>query len=53
VDVLLNCAGVVSFGFMVNRKGEIGDNSEIWRCLNINLIGTINVSKYIAKYMIK
>lgn len=52
IDILLNSAGVVTLGFTVNRSGDVIDNSEIMRMLNINVVGTINVTKYVAKHMI-
>jgi NAD(P)-dependent dehydrogenase (short-subunit alcohol dehydrogenase family) len=52
IDVLLNSAGVVSMGYTVTKNGETIENDEIWRLLKINVVGTVNVSKYVAKHMI-
>jgi len=51
IDVLLNSAGVVTYGFTVSKEGVL-DNKELWRVIMINVIGTINVSKYVAKHWI-
>jgi NAD(P)-dependent dehydrogenase (short-subunit alcohol dehydrogenase family) len=39
-------------GFTVNRDGSTLDTDEVWRLLKINVIGTVNVSKYVAKHML-
>jgi NAD(P)-dependent dehydrogenase (short-subunit alcohol dehydrogenase family) len=52
IDILLNSAGVASLGFTVNKNGTVLDNQEIWRVFMINVVGTVNVSKYVAKHMI-
>ncbi len=49
IDVLLNSAGAATLGFLINKDGSVISNDEIWRMLKINLIGTINVSKYVAQ----
>jgi NAD(P)-dependent dehydrogenase (short-subunit alcohol dehydrogenase family) len=52
IDLLVNSAGVATLGVTVSRNGDVIQNSEVWRMLLINVIGTVNVSKYVAKAMI-
>jgi NAD(P)-dependent dehydrogenase (short-subunit alcohol dehydrogenase family) len=52
IDILLNSAGVASLGFTIPINGMGLDNKEIWRVFMINVVGTVNVSKYVAKHMI-
>ena len=52
IDILLNSAGIIVFGFLVSKSGKVLDNDDLWRVIKINLIGTINVSKYVARHMI-
>jgi hypothetical protein len=44
----LNSAGVVTIGFTVSSNGTTISNDEVWRMIKINLVGTINVAKYVA-----
>lgn len=52
IDILLNSAGVASIAYTLTKSGQLIDNKEIMRILLINVVGTINVSKYVAKHMI-
>lgn len=43
---------MATLGFTITKSGSVVDNDEIMRVVNINVVGTINVSKYVAKHMI-
>jgi short-subunit dehydrogenase len=53
IDVLINSAGVASMGYTISKNGDTISNNEIMRLVTINLVGTINVSKYVAQKMIE
>lgn len=50
IHVVVNCAGVVSAGTLIYSKGVLSSDV-MEKVLKINVIGTLNVSKYAAKCM--
>lgn len=52
VDVVVNCAGILSVAMTVTSKGP-AKSSEMLRTLKINVIGTFNVTKAAAFQMSK
>jgi NAD(P)-dependent dehydrogenase (short-subunit alcohol dehydrogenase family) len=50
LHVVINCAGILAAGTTIYSKGVVSsENME--KVLKINVIGTLNVSKYAAKVM--
>jgi len=47
IDYLINCAGIGLFG----RIEDLSDQ-EIEECVNVNLLGTMIVTKYVSKIMV-
>lgn len=47
IDYLINCAGIGLFG----RIQDLSDQ-EIEECVNVNLLGTMIVTKYVSKIMV-
>ena len=50
VHVVVNCAGIISAGTIIYSKGVLSSDV-MEKVLKINVIGTLNVSKYGAKIM--
>ena len=50
ISVVVNCAGVISAGTIIFSKGVVSSDV-MEKVLKINVIGTLNVSKYAAKVM--
>ena len=50
VHVIVNCAGIISAGTLIYSKGVVSSDV-MEKVLKINVIGTLNVSKYGAKIM--
>lgn len=51
IDVLVNSAGISLVGLVVNRKGVVGNTKTFQKVLEVNVIGTFNVAKYVALAM--
>lgn len=52
VNVVLNCAGIISATPIVSSRG-VATSAEFLKVFNINVLGTFNVSKYAAQQMMK
>ena len=50
--VVVNCAGIAHAIRTINRKGEPMDLPSFQRVININLVGTFNVTRLAAKAMV-
>ena len=50
IHVVVNCAGIISAGTIIYSKGVVSSDV-MEKVLKINVIGTLNVSKYAAKVM--
>eukprot|EP01017_Pseudomicrothorax_dubius_P006860 TRINITY_DN1203_c0_g2_i1.p1 TRINITY_DN1203_c0_g2~~TRINITY_DN1203_c0_g2_i1.p1 ORF type:complete len:266 (-),score=78.32 TRINITY_DN1203_c0_g2_i1:138-935(-) len=53
LHIVVNCAGVITAGLIVNAKGNILSTDEMLKVLRINVMGTFNVCKYAARQMTK
>eukprot|EP01017_Pseudomicrothorax_dubius_P023006 TRINITY_DN24736_c0_g1_i2.p1 TRINITY_DN24736_c0_g1~~TRINITY_DN24736_c0_g1_i2.p1 ORF type:complete len:207 (-),score=56.00 TRINITY_DN24736_c0_g1_i2:35-655(-) len=53
VHIVLNSAGIITLGSIVNKKGNVLSTDELARVFRINVIGTFNVCKYAARQMAK
>ena len=48
IHILVNSAGVLHAGLMINSKGNTIASKDMTRVLNINVLGTFNMTKYAA-----
>lgn len=53
IHIVVNCAGIISAGMIVNSKGDTVKNVDIEKVFRVNVFGTINVCKHAAAAMIK
>lgn len=55
IHILLNSAGVISAGLIVGGKNQDQTikTDELNRVLSVNVVGTFNVTKYVALQMVK
>ena len=50
IHLVVNCAGIIAAGTTIYSKGVVSSKN-METVLKINVIGTLNVSKYAAKVM--
>lgn len=48
LHILVNSAGIISAGLMINSKGNTIPTKEMSKVLGINVVGTFNATKYAA-----
>lgn len=48
IHILVNSAGIISAGLMINSKGNTVPTKEMQKVLGINVVGTFNATKYAA-----
>jgi 3-hydroxyacyl-CoA dehydrogenase/3-hydroxy-2-methylbutyryl-CoA dehydrogenase len=51
IDILLNFAGVTMPVLTMSKTGELHDLSVFRKILEVNTVGTFNISRHAAKYM--
>ena len=47
IHIAVNCAGIIAVAPTITQKG-VASSSEMSKVLNINVVGTFNVSKWAA-----